>query len=139
MKYDTDINMLFNNIFSSYRVCNDVFFLISDDYSTVTSSNGFYLNKHHNHCGAFSKTCLLLSHQSPLGPDLVHLMLTVRFCWKREHGAEYDDGSYLVFDHDPTGYRISVINETASSDGAVYVEEVTSSQEYNHETQEQVH
>ena len=37
----------------------------------------------------------------------------------------YDDGSYLLFDHDPTGYRISVINETGGSDGAVYVEEVS--------------
>ena len=40
-------------------------------------------------------------------------------------GAAYDDGSYLLFDHDPTGYRISVINETGGSDGAVYVEEVS--------------
>ena len=39
--------------------------------------------------------------------------------------ASYDDGSYLLFDHDPTGYRISVINETGGSDGAVYVEEVS--------------
>ena len=39
-------------------------------------------------------------------------------------GSEYDDWSYLITDFAQHGYRISVINETASSDGAVYVEEV---------------
>jgi len=127
--HETDIGKLSSA--TSFRVTefggNDVFFLISEDYSTVTSSNGFYLK-----AGTTTTTVPSVrprsavespvtlngtdSSSSDAGSQILLEEGTV--------GAEYDDGSYLVFDHDPTGYRISVINETAGSDGAVRVEEV---------------
>ena len=128
--HDTDIGKL--SLATSFRVTefggDDVFFLISDDYSTVTSSNGFYLKANTTTTvvpsvrprSAVESPVTLNgtdSSSSDAGSQILLEEGTV--------GSEYDDGSYLLFDHDPTGYRISVINETASSDGAVYVEEVT--------------
>ena len=85
---------------------NDVFFLISEDYSTVTSSNGFYLKANTTTTvvpsvrprSAVESPVTLNgtdSSSSDAGSQILLEEGTV--------GAEYDDGSYLVFDHDPTG------------------------------------
>ena len=128
--HDVDIGKL--SLATSFRVTefggNDVFFLISEDYSTVTSTNGFYLkagsttivNPSVRPRSAVASPVALSgtdSDSSDAGDQILLEEGTV--------GAAYDDGSYLLFDHDPTGYRISVINETGGSDGAVYVEEVS--------------
>jgi len=128
--HDVDIGKL--SAATSFRVTEfggqDVFFLISEDYSTVTSTNGFYLkagsttivNPSVRPRSAVESPVALSgtdSDSSDAGDQILLEEGTV--------GASYDDGSYLLFDHDPTGYRISVINETGGSDGAVYVEEVS--------------
>ncbi len=115
---------------ASYRITefggNDVLFLISDNYGTVTSSNGFYLK-------AGTTTTVVPdtrpffvgdapvaldgtdSDSSDAGDQILLETGTV--------GAEYDT-SFLILNHAQHGFRISVINETAGSDGAVRVEEV---------------
>jgi len=128
--HDVDIGKLSSA--TSFRVTEfggqDVFFLISEDYSAVTSTNGFYLkagstttvNPSVRPRSAVASPVALSgtdSDSSDAGDQILLEEGTV--------GAAYDDGSYLLFDHDPTGYRISVINETGGSDGAVYVEEVS--------------
>ena len=115
---------------ASYRVTEfggqDALFLISDDYPVASSSNGFYLK-------AGTTTTVVPdtrpffvgdapvaldgtdSDSSDAGDQILLETGTV--------GAEYDT-SFLILNHAQHGFRISVINETAGSDGAVRVEEV---------------
>jgi len=114
---------------SSYRVTefggNDVLFLISDDYPTASSTNGFYLK------ASTSTTvvpdverALRFASEVPVAifdddgtsdPGANGLLL---------EAGTVDDPGFVLYDRAETEFRISVINETAGSDGAVYVEEV---------------
>jgi len=111
---------------SSYRVTefvgNDVLFLISDDYPTASSTNGFYLKA---------------STSTTVVPDVERAL---RFASGVPVAQNDDDDTnanaiileagtsdspgFLLYDRAETEFRISVINETAGSDGAVYVEEI---------------
>jgi len=114
---------------SSYRVTefggNDVLFLISDDYPVATSSNAFYLK------ASTSTTvvpdverALRFASEVPVAifdddgtsdPGANGLLL---------EAGTVDDPGFVLYDRAETEFRISVINETASSDCAVYVEEI---------------
>ena len=111
---------------SSFRVTEfggqDVLFLISDDYPTASSTNGFYLKA---------------STSTTVVPDVERAL---RFASGVPVAQNDDDDTnanaiileagtsdspgFLLYDRAETEFRISVINETAGSDGAVYVEEV---------------
>ncbi len=127
--HDTDLGKL--SPAASFRVTEyagqDVLFLISDDYTAVTSSNGFHLKA--------STSVTVKPATSPFSIGGAPFALNGTDSDSSDEndqilleegtvGSEYDDGSYLITDFAQHGYRISVINETASSDGAVYVEEV---------------
>jgi hypothetical protein len=114
---------------SSFRVTEfggqDVLFLISDDYPVATSSNAFYLKA---------------STSTTVVPDVERAL---RFASEVPVAIFDDDGTsdpganglllesgtvdtpgFVLYDRAETEFRISVINETASADGAVYVEEI---------------
>ena len=111
---------------SSFRVTEfggqDVLFLISDDYPVATSSNAFYLK-------AGTSTTVVpdveralrfasgvpIAQNSETDTNANAILL--------ESGT-VDSPGFLLYDRAETEFRISVINETASSDCAVYVEEV---------------
>ena len=127
--HDTDLGKL--SPAASFRITEyagqDVLFLISDDYTAVTSSNGFHLKA--------STSVTIKPATSPFSIGGAPFALNGTDSDSSDEndqilleegtvGSEYDDGSYLITDFAQHGYRISVINETASSDGAVYVEEV---------------
>tara|TARA_R100001377_G_scaffold8167_2_gene4245 strand:+ start:1049 stop:1513 length:465 start_codon:yes stop_codon:yes gene_type:complete len=114
---------------SSFRVTEfggqDVLFLISDDYPVATSSNAFYLK-----AGTTTtvvpdvERALRFASEVPVAifdddgtsdPGANGLLL--------ESGT-VDDPGFVLYDRAETEFRISVINETATNDGAVYVEEV---------------
>ena len=111
---------------SSYRVTefggNDVLFLISDDYPTASSTNGFYLKA---------------STTTTIVPDVERALRFASGVPVAQNSEDdtnanailletgtVDDPGFLLYDRAETEFRISVINETASSDCAVYVEEV---------------
>ena len=111
---------------SSYRVTefggNDVLFLISDDYPTASSTNGFYLKASttttivpdvERALRFASGVPIAQNNEDDTGANAILL----------ESGT-VDDPGFLLYDRAETEFRISVINETAGSDGAVYVEEV---------------
>jgi hypothetical protein len=110
---------------SSYRVTefggNDVLFLISDDYPTASSTNGFYLKANTSttvvpdveRALRFASGVPVAQNDDDTGANGILL----------ESGTA-DDPGFLLYDRAETEFRISVINETAGSDGAVYVEEV---------------
>ena len=111
---------------SSYRVTEfagqDALFLISDDYPVASSSNAFYLK-------AGTTTTVVpdveralrfasgvpIAQNSETDTNANAILL--------ESGT-VDSPGFLLYDRAETEFRISVINETASSDCAVYVEEV---------------
>ena len=114
---------------SSYRVTEfggqDVLFLISDGYPVASSSNAFYLK-----AGTTTTVvpdvdrALRFASGVPIAQnseDDTNANAIVL-----EEGTENLTGpGLLLYDRADTEFRISVINETASSDCAVYVEEVT--------------
>ena len=134
--HETDIGKL--SPAASFRVTEyagqDVLFLISDDYTAATSSNGFYLK------ASTSVTVRPSTKSFSVADAPVALNGTDSDSSNVGDGIlreAYDDSGnlagiaaasdspgYITLDHGQHGYRISVINETASSDGAVYVEEV---------------
>ena len=134
--HETDIGKL--SPAASFRVTEyagqDVLFLISDDYTAVTSSNGFYLK------ASTSTTVVPSTRPFFVGEAPIALNGTDSDSSNAGDGIlqeAYDDSGnlegvsaasespgYILLDHGQHGYRISVINETASSDGAVYVEEI---------------
>ena len=111
---------------SSYRVTEfggqDVLFLISDGYPVASSSNAFYLK-------AGTTTTVVpdvdralrfasgvpIAQNSETDTNANAILL--------ESGT-VDSPGFLLYDRAETEFRISVINETASSDCAVYIEEV---------------
>ena len=111
---------------ASYRVTEfggqDALFLISDDYPVASSSNGFYLK-------AGTTTTVVpdveralrfasgvpIAQNSETDTNANAILL--------ESGT-VDSPGFLLYDRAETEFRISVINETASSDCAVYVEEI---------------
>ena len=113
---------------SSYRVTEfagqDALFLISDDYPVATSSNAFYLKAGttttvvpdvERALRFASGVPVAQNNESDTGANAIVL----------EEGTENLTGpGLLLYDRAETEFRISVINETASSDCAVYVEEV---------------
>ena len=130
--HDVDLGKLSQA--ASFRVTefggNDVFFLISDDYTAATSTNGFHLK------ASTSVTVKPATRPFSIGGAPFALNGTDSDSSDENDqilleegtvGSDYDDGSYLITDFAQHGYRISVINETGSSDGAVYVEEVLDS------------
>ena len=113
---------------SSYRVTEfagqDALFLISDGYPVASSSNAFYLK-------AGTTTTVVpdvdralrfasgvpIAQNSETDTNANAIVL--------EEGTENLTGpGLLLYDRAETEFRISVINETAGNDGAVYVEEV---------------
>ena len=111
---------------SSYRVTefggNDVLFLISDDYPTASSTNGFYLKANTSTTVVPDVERALrfasgvpIAQNSETDTNANAILL--------ESGT-VDSPGFLLYDRAETEFRISVINETASSDCAVYVEEI---------------
>ena len=111
---------------SSYRVTEfagqDALFLISDGYPVASSSNAFYLK-------AGTTTTVV--------PDVERALRFASGVPVAQNSEDdtnanailletgtVDDPGFLLYDRAETEFRISVINETASSDCAVYVEEV---------------
>ena len=119
---------------SSYRVTEyagkDVLFLIQPNNTgapSVTATNGFYLKA--------SSTITVIPEERPTTSPGTAVTLSGTDSDSSDAGdnvlleegtvgSEYDDGSFLVYDFAPTGYEISVKNETDGQDAAVYVEEV---------------
>ena len=134
--HDTDLGKL--SPAASFRITEyagqDVLFLISDDYTAVTSSNGFHLKA--------STSVTVKPATSPFIVGEAPIALNGTDSDSSDAGGgilqeAYDDSGnlagvsaatespgHILLNHGQHGYRISVINETASSDGAVYVEEV---------------
>ena len=78
----------------------DAFFLISDDQSVATSSNGFYL-KASSSATVIPNVDRSLRFASgvPIAQDNESdLTVLTQYCWKREQKTwtEYDDSSYMT-------------------------------------------
>jgi len=114
---------------SAFRISefggNDVFVKVTtgDETTTVTSSNGMYLRA--------SNTVLVVpeGNRSPIvGSDTgarVALNGTDSDGTDANGRVLLETGFAVLLDAAEQSFFLSVINETASSDGAVYVEEVT--------------
>ena len=117
---------------SSFRVSefggNDVFFklTLTSDRTTVTATNGMYL-KANSSITVVPEGVLIGSGGGRVVLDRTDSTGTDAGSFLELEDATFASsnvGNALAYNFAETSYFISVINETATSDGAVYIQEV---------------
>ena len=124
------LDLLYLSPGACYRVSEfggqDGFFLITNEGTTVTATNGMYL-KANSSITVVPEGVLIGSGGGRVVLDRTDSTGTDAGSFLELQDATFASsnvGNALAYNFAETSYFISVINETATSDGAVYIQEV---------------